>query len=232
VYRGSSNAKSPLLTSLARLGGINPPHTKSELEEHILRNFIRYSRPYLGIDTVNDWEHLVSAQHHGVPTRLLDWTYSPLVAAFFATRPNDDGDVADRAVWRLDWQSVHQKFEFPPLSLLIKDLDELFGKDGHFTPWVLMRRGAQRDFACLLEPPSLDDRIVAQAAVFTLCSDKTRAFDAFLVDHGLESALTKYVIPGAEVGRLRDQLDLVGVDERRLFPDLDGVAAAIRRYYA
>ena len=77
----------------------------------------------------------------------------------------------------------------------------------------------------------MDQRIVAQAAVFTLCSDKTRAFDAFLDDHGLGGALTKYVIPADEVGRLRDQLDLVGVDERRLFPDLDGVAAAIRRYY-
>jgi hypothetical protein len=167
----------------------------------------------------------------GAAPWLLDWTYSPLVAAFFATRPNDDVEC-DRAMWRLDWQSVHQKFGFPPRSLLIKDLDELFGKEGHFTPWTLMRKGAQRDFACLLEPPSLDDRIVAQAAVFTLCSDKSRPFDVFLAEHDLGSALTKYVFPAAEIGRLRDQLDLVGVDERRLFPDLDGVAAAIRRYYA
>lgn len=232
VYRGSSNAEHPLLTSLARLGGMSPPHTKADLEEHILRNFIRYSRPHLGTETVNDWEHLVSAQHHGVPTRLLDWTYSPLVAAFFATRTGDEGDQRDRAVWRLDWKSLHEKFGFPGLSLLIKDLDELFGKEGHFTPWALMRHGASRDFACLLEPPSLDQRIVAQAAVFTLCSDKTHSFDAFLSEHGLGGALTKYVVPAGEVGRMRDQLDLVGVDERRLFPDLDGVAAAIRRYYA
>jgi FRG domain len=231
VYRGSSNAAMALYTSLDRLGGMNPPHCKADLEEHILRNYIRYSRPHLGTDPVNDWEQLVSAQHHGVPTRLLDWTYSPLIAAFFATRTIDDGSERDRAIWRFDWKAVHEKFQFPALSLLIKDLDELFGKDGHFTPWKLMRRGAQRDFACLLEPPSLDQRIVAQAAVFTLCSDKTRSFDAFLDAHDLGGTLTKYVIPSSEVGRLRDQLDLVGVDERRLFPDLDGVAAAIRRYY-
>ena len=231
VYRGSWNAENPLLTSLDRLGGINPPHTKADLEEHILRNFIRYSRPHLGTDPVNDWEQLVTAQHHGVPTRLLDWTYSPLVAAFFATRTSDERGQHDRAVWRLDWKQLHEKFDFPTLSLLIKDLDELFGKDGHFTPWALMRRGAQWDFACLLEPPSLDQRIVSQGAVFTLCSDKSRPFDAFLEEHGLEKALTKYVVPAKEVGRLRDQLDLVGIDERRLFPDLDGVAAAIRRYY-
>lgn len=232
VYRGSSNSANPLLTSLDRLGGVNPAHTKSDLEEHILRNYIRYSRPYLGTDPVNDWEQLVSAQHHGVPTRLLDWTYSPLVAAFFATRVIDDGAEQDRAVWRLDWKALHEKFEFPSRSLLIRDLDELFGKDGHFTPWALMRRGAQRDFACLLEPPSLDQRIVVQAAGFTLCSDKSRSFDTFLSQHGLGDSLTKYVIPANEVGRVRDQLDLVAVDERRLFPDLDGVAAAIRRYYA
>jgi len=232
VYRGSSNAAKPLLTSLDRLGGPNPPHTKAELEEHILRNFIRYSRPYLGTDPVNDWEQLVSAQHHGVPTRLLDWTYSPLVAAFFATRTYDSSTERDRAVWRLDWKSLHETFDLPALSLLIKDVEELFGKEGHFTPWALMRRNTARDFACLLEPPSLDQRIVAQAAVFTLCSDKTRSFDSFLDDHGLGASLTKYVIPTGEVGRFRDQLDLVGVDERRLFPDLDGVAAAIRRYYA
>ena len=87
-------------------------------------------------------------------------------------------------------------------------------------------------FACLVEPPSLDERIVAQAAVFTMCSDKWHAFDEFLKSHGLADALTKYVIPTKAVAKIRDQLDLVGVDERRLFPDLDGVAAAIRRYYA
>lgn len=231
VYRGTSEAASPLLTSLDRLGGVRPPHTKADLEEHILRNYIRYSRPYQGTTPVNDWEHLVSAQHHGVPTRLLDWTYSPLVATFFATRPTLDGKERDRAVWRLDWQRLHQKFQLPALSLLIEDLEELFGKEGHFTPWALMRRGAKRDFAALLEPPSLDDRIVVQAAVFTLTSDKTCSFDEFLERHGLASALTKLVIPAKEVGRFRDQLDLVGIDERRLFPDLDGVAKAIRRYY-
>jgi len=165
VYRGSSNQANPLRTSLDRLGGVNPAHSKSELEEHILRNFIRYSRPYLGTDPVNDWEQLVSAQHHGVPTRLLDWTYSPLVGAFFATRTYDQSVERDRAVWRLDWKSLHERFDLPGLSLLIQDVQELFGKEEQFTPWALMRRGAIRDFACLLEPPSLDQRIVVQAVI-------------------------------------------------------------------
>jgi FRG domain-containing protein len=231
IYRGSSDAAAPLLTSLDRLGGTTPPHTKADLEEHVLRNFIRYSRPHLGSETLDDWEQLVSAQHHGVPTRLLDWSYSPLVAAFFATRPNDE--ERDRAVWRLDWQIVHASFGFPGLALVRSDLDALYGKEGHFTPWRLFaRKRDEKPFACLIEPPSLDQRIVAQAAAFTLCSDKWTSFDAFLASHELAHAITKFIFPKGEISRLRDQLDLVGVDERRLFPDLDGVAAAIRRYYA
>lgn len=232
VYRGSSIAGMPLLTSLDRLGGTHPPHTKADLEEHILRNYIRYSRPFLGSEPVDDWEQLVSAQHHGAPTRLLDWTYSPLVAAFFASRPFKS-EKHERAIWRLDWQMVHEAFGLAPLALLIADLQVLLGRDGHFTPWRLFARPKDAPpFACLLEPPSLDNRIVAQAAAFTLCSDKWTSFDQFLVEHGLGHALTKFVIPIDAVSLLRDQLDMVGIDERRLFPDLDGVAAAIRRYYA
>jgi hypothetical protein len=231
VYRGASDAGAPLLTSLDRLGGIDPPHTKADLEEHVMRNFVRYARPHVQRAT-NDWEELISAQHHGVPTRLLDWTYSPLVAAFFATRPRTGGE-RDRAVWRLDWQRVHRAFRFPQLALLISDLENLLDDEHHASPWELFQRPKDaRPFACLVEPPSLDARIVAQAAAFTISSDKLHSFDEFLCRNGLAEALTRFVIPAECVAKMRDQLDLVGVDERRLFPDLDGVAAAIRRYYA
>jgi len=229
VYRGAADASWPLFSSLDQLGGA--PHGKADLEEHILRNFIRYSRPYFTTPPVNEWEVLVAAQHHGLPTRLLDWTYSPLVAAHFATvagQPN-----VDRAVWRLDWKAVHRCFKLPELALQIQDLEGIFGQERPFTPWTLFTAGQQgREFACMLEPPSLDARIVAQAATFTLCSDKRLTLDQFLERHGLGSTLTKFVIPAREAGRLRDQLDLVSVDERRLFPDLDGVADHLRRYYS
>lgn len=231
VYRGVADVSWPFLTSLDRLGGTNPPHTKAGLEEHILRNFIRYSRPHFTTFPDTEWELLVAAQHHGLPTRLLDWTYSPLVAAHFATSERQEN--VDRVIWRLDWKMMHQAFGFPELALLIQDLDTVFGTDGHFTPWKLFRNESHlKDFACLIEPPSLDARIVAQSAAFTLCSDKTQSFDRFLAQHGLESALTKIVIPASEVQRIRDQLDMVSISERHLFPDLDGVAAEMRRYYS
>ena len=230
IYRGASDARRGLLTSLDRLGGMSPPHTKRDLEEHILRNFIRYSRPHFDPPPGNEWELLFAAQHHGLPTRLLDWSYSPLVAAHFATA--DPGD-RDRAVWRLEWRRVHRTFGFPELALLIDDLERFCGTDGRFSPWELFaRRTEARPFACMLEPPSLDERIIVQSAVFTVCSDKTQTFDAFLERHALADALTRFLIPAAEVARVRDQLDLIGMDERRLFPDLDGVAARMRRYYS
>jgi hypothetical protein len=230
VYRGASNAARPLLTSLDRLGGLEPAFTKVALEEHILRNFIRYSRPHLDMQrTHDDWELLIAAQHHGVPTRLLDWTYSPLIAAFFATR--GVATEHDRAIWRLDWQRVHKAFGLPPLALFIEDLATQLGIED-LTPWKLFASRDTKPFACMIEPPSLDHRIAVQAATFTLTSVRGMSFDEFLDEHGLRDTLTKYVIPANAVARIRDQLDLVGVDERRLFPDLDGVAAAIQRYYA
>ena len=237
IYRGSSDAPRPLLTSLDRLGGLNPPHSKRDLEEHILRNFMRYSRPHFATPPVNEWEVLVAAQHHGVPTRLLDWTYSPLVAAHFAASELHVG--RDRAIWRLDWQQMHAAFDLPKLAFLIEELARTFGSEEEpFTPWALFkaskdgRRAKARHFACMIEPPSLDARIIAQAAVFTLCTDTSQPFDAFLEEAGIASALTKFVIPRSEVARFRDQLDLVGIDERRVFPDLDGVAEGLRRYYS
>jgi hypothetical protein len=232
VYRGDSDVKRPLLTSLDKLGGISPPHTKAHLEEHILRNFIRYSRPYLPQPYANDWELLVIAQHHGLPTRLLDWTYSPLVAANFATLGSHPG--GNRVIWKLNWKQVHEHFKLRPIAFLVQDLDRVLKEKGISSPWDLFNAAGTREsaFACMLEPPALDSRIVVQSATFTLCSDKTKSFDRILSEHGLQSALRRFVIPGDKVDLIRDQLDLCGMDERRLFPDLDGVAAEMKRYYS
>jgi hypothetical protein len=230
VYRGVADTQRSLLTSLDRLGGSDPPHTKAHLEAHILRNFIRYARPFLLHSPANDWELLVTAQHHGLPTRLLDWSYSLLIAAHFATLRGDP--QCDRVVWRLDWRAMHEHFDLKPLAFLVADLDEALGAKGYQSVWDLFgSSGDEKQFVCMLEPPAIDARIFSQSAAFTLASAKTRGLDAILHEAGLGECLTRFIIPAARVDFIRDQLDLCGVDERRVFPDLDGVAEEIRRYY-
>jgi hypothetical protein len=225
VYRGTSR-DTPLLTSLDVLGGSEPPHTKVDLECHVLRSYARYARAYL--PNAMGWEVLVSARHHGVPTRLLDWAASPLVAAHFATL-RAAGEAA--VIWQLDWRRVHVRFGLPELALTLDDLRARFGEGPPLHASAAERFLDGEKFACLIEPPSMDARIAAQTGTFTLSSDTRCALDAFLTRHDLADALHRFVIPADRVPVVRDQLDLLGMDERRIFPDLDGVAAAIRRYY-
>jgi hypothetical protein len=232
VYRGTRHAPTSLLTSLDRLGmPVTSPHAKAHLEEHLLRNFIRYSRAHLESRPSNDWEFLVIAQHHGLPTRLLDWTYSPVIAAHFATVSDENGPGV---IWRLDWRKIHEHFAIPSLALTVEDLHRTLCEKGYASLWDFFRRDASQEalIVCMLEPPALDHRILLQSATFTLCSDKTRSLDDILVSAGLASALTRFVVPNRRIGYMRDQLDMCGINEQRLFPDLGGVAAAMRRYYS
>jgi hypothetical protein len=176
--------------------GFDTATYQAHLEAHILRHFLRYARPYLSGSQLDEWELLITAQHYGVPTRLLDWTYSPLITAHFATAGQRKGITA--AIWQLDWRLLHQAFKLPQIALLVSYLQRLFDDHRFFTPWQLFERQENSAFACLIEPPAFDLRLVAQSAAFTLCSDTRQSFDSFLEQQGLSGALTKYVIPAAK----------------------------------
>jgi hypothetical protein len=232
VYRGVAQNGGRLLTSLDRLGGTEPPHTKVHLEEHLLRNFIRYGKQFLPEHRENLWEIMVIAEHHGLPTRLLDWTHSPLVAAHFATLPTRSN--MDRVIWKLNWKMVHERFGLRRVAFLVEDLAALLRERGLPRDWEFLqaRFSPEQQLVCLLEPPAFTERLSVQAGAFTFSSVATKALDQVLAEAGIADALTQFVIPAARVDFLRDQLDLCTVDERRLFPGLDGVAAELRRYYS
>jgi hypothetical protein len=128
---------------------------------------------------------------------------------------------------------VHEHFHLRPVAFLTHDLDHLLRERGFGSLWEFFHAKIDEanTFVCMVEPPALDQRIVAQAAAFVLSSNKMISLDQLLKRCGLTSALTRFIIPAEKVEHLRDQLDLCRVDERQLFPDLDGVAAILRRYY-
>ncbi len=226
AYRGRALAGEGLETSLQRLGG-----DPAALEGPLIRSFRRYARrgdvPY-----DSTWNWLALAQHHGLPTRLLDWTYSPYVALHFATTTLERLDE-DGVVWMLDYVRAHEQL---PASLV-----EVLGGEGAnlFTAEMLDQAARRRrdldalaeddDFVLFLEPPSLDDRIVNQYALFSLMSSAEASLDEWCERHG--DLVRKIVVPAELKWEVRDKLDQANVTERVLFPGLDGLSRWLRRYY-
>src|SRR3954471_16030959 len=101
VFRGEATTHGRLTTSLQRLGG-----RYGDVERHLLRSFRKYAeRDAVPADSL--WHWLALAKHHGLATRLLDWTYSPYVALHFATALPAHYDE-DGAIWMVDFVKTNQ----------------------------------------------------------------------------------------------------------------------------
>lgn len=90
VYRGEREVERPLRPKVGRYSQLKASPVEKE-EKVILRLFSEQAFPYLTFRPESQWEWLALAQHHGAPTRLLDWTRNPLVAAFFAVERQHKG---------------------------------------------------------------------------------------------------------------------------------------------
>jgi hypothetical protein len=225
AYRGQPDAASELRTRLARLG-----HGAAKVERHLLRNFRKYARGTPMPDD-SDWTWLALAQHHGLPTRLLDWTYSPYVALHFATAHPESFD-RDGVIWCVDFAEVHRLVPLPLRKLLREEGSDLFTAD-------ILERGTRglrglerlsaRPFAVFWEAPSLNDRFVNQFALFSMLSDASASLSDWLAKH---DCWRQILLPAEMKWEVRDKLDQANITERVLFPGLDGLCRWLTRYYS
>jgi hypothetical protein len=233
IYRGQSR-KWPLLPSLLRYRNI-PPEFKDfdELERVIIHTFKSFGHPYFNCSVPTELDLKALAQHHGCPTRLLDWTLNPLVAFFFATE-NDDGE--DGVLW------CFRKYLLPlPL-------------DGS-SPLNIFNMVR---FTVAHAPIHISPRITAQVGFFTVHANELggipgaptplkeeiptinrepgiqhpyRAFDtaASIGIPGFRPpTLLHGIIPAECKKHIRYQLDLLNINRASLFPGLDGISDYIK----
>ena len=243
VYRGLSDKSYRLFTSLIRLDGPYPI-----LEKHLLRNF----RKYGNFEKFSSFWHLLTiAQHYGLPTRLLDWTYSPYVALHFATANHEKYDL-DGVIWVVNFKQTHdllppelrtylraegaQAFTVELLSSLSRNEMESSPTDKSSFHDVILslekfdHLGKYGEFLLFFEPPSMDDRIVNQFALFSVMPTPKTSIDEWLQQH--PDLFRRIIIPAEKKWEFRDKLDQCNITERVLFPGLEGLSSWLHRHYS
>jgi FRG domain len=209
LFRGQREDK-PLLPTIAR----DVPAWKWDMssrlglptaEERIIKDFKRRSLPYLDSPPESEWYWLALAQHHGMATRLLDWTANPLAALWFAVEKGPA--VSKKGVQKRGVVWVFHVFD-----------EDIVTGDGSEPPYNGRRTQ-------VFQPAHIAKTIVAQEGWFTVHKylvDKTK-FIRLENNKTYKDRLTKLVVPARAFGKLKERLDQCGINAASMFPELAGL---------
>lgn len=213
-YRGQSNAAWQLVPTIARSA-----YTIAR-ENALIKRFKQDAHAVLPTPPQHEWEWLFLMQHHGLPTRLLDWSENPLIALYF-TIADESQTGNDGTLYCLNPTFLNTKtlqLQDPPAQGEFP----YFGVDEELDVFLTSRiqnKPAIPPLAALA--PRFFPRLAAQAGVFTIFhKEPTRALD--IAHDGL--CIGKIKIPATAKPGLRKELAMLGIIRPLLFPELDSIA--------
>jgi len=217
AFRGERDERWPLYSSLSRYlqnFGVAREAWPGQ-EARILRIFKRKAHQFLDKppDADDDFQWMALMQHHGAPTRLLDFTWSPYVAAFFAL----ERTLADGVVWAMNPARIESSRAPRPARMDPRE-------KGNIERYYL--KGNHR-FIWMGEPHTMNRRLIAQAGTFAVPGVLDVPVEEILSDPGRDDVLAKIVLtnPVRETGMR--ELYRMAITYATLFPDLDGLARSM-----
>ena len=229
LYRGMPNVDFKMTTSLRR----NCKGLQKNLELAILNNFAKYAVREDPTVSRNVWQCMITGQHNGLPTRLLDWSHSALVALHFATTEENLNSMTthDCVVWRIDMYELIAHLPEKYRLAVGREQSTLFSVEmlNGLAPTLEQYDEDMGDHSMvIIEPPSTNERIITQYSFFSVIPTGMD-IEKFLNERTEKTV--KYVIDKNLRWRVRDMLDSLNISERLFFPGLDGLSKWIARHY-
>jgi hypothetical protein len=237
IYRGQSESGLPLVTSLERSLERNAvaADRSADVEKELMREFRRAYREYAdhAPDKADTLEWLSLMQHHGAPTRLLDFSYSIYIAAYFALE-NAEGTCSILAV-NLSWayRSTIALMERQGKDVSILKKEQLEEGDESSLAGLFLEPPTT-PCACPVNPFRLNERLRVQKGIFLIGGDITRPFEANIqAMEGWDAPehITRIDIPVALHRDAIIDLYYMNITRTSLFPGLDGYARSLGIYH-